>query len=130
MQDAGMWLQSRYFYQQQEWRCQQDRTPPTLLVLMSVLKLNGICLERPFSDVRVYHAQAPFNRNLKTIPTIPSLGYIYIPETRRDMPTMPEYWQSRADYSLVFLTSGEWGRLVPYLRGLQQRWPLRPVRIT
>ena len=45
-------------------------------------------LERAFLDVRVYHAQAPSNRNLKIF-----LGCIAITKNRRNVLTMPGYWK-------------------------------------
>ena len=47
-------------------------------------------LERAFLDVRVYHAQVPSNRNLKTIPRM---------YNRRNVLTMPVYWKWREEFS-------------------------------
>ena len=50
--------------------------------------------ERAFLDVRVYHAQAPSNRNLKTIPRM----YTIAITNRRNMLTMPGYWKWREEF--------------------------------
>ena len=82
-------------------------------------------LERAFLDVRVYHAQAPSNRNLKTIPRM----YSHHEEQKKRAYNARILEVERGVLTpLVFSTSG--GRLKPYSRGLQQRWPIRPVRST
>ena len=85
-------------------------------------------LERAFLDVRVYHAQAPFNRNLKTIPRM----YSQHEEQKKRAYNAQILEAERGIFTpLVFSTSGGWERrLKPYSRELQQRWPIRPVRST
>ena len=64
-------------------------------------------LESAFLDVRVYHAQATSNRNLKTLPRI--VGCIAFKKNRRNVLTMPGYWKWRVLSPLVFSTYGGMG---------------------
>ena len=85
-------------------------------------------LERAFLDVRVYHAQAPSNRNLKTIPRM----YSHHEEQKKRAYNARILEVERGVFTpLVFSTSGGMGEEAkPYSRGLQQRWLIRPVRST
>ena len=56
-------------------------------------------LERAFLDVRVYHAQAPPNRNLKTVPRM----YSHHEEQKK---LVYNAWILKVFTTLVFLTSG------------------------
>ena len=54
--------------------------------------------ERAFSDVRVYHAQAPSDRNLKSIPSMYIVYCIDITKNRRNVLTLPGYWNWREEF--------------------------------
>ena len=53
-------------------------------------------IERAFLNVRVYHAQAPSNRNLKTFPRMHS--HHEEQTNRRNVLRMPGYWKWIEDF--------------------------------
>ena len=87
--------------------------------------------ERAFLDVKLYHAHAPSNRNLKNIPRM----YSHHEELKkRDYNAWILEVERGVLTPLVFSTSGGMGEeaktLFKMVAELQQRWPIRPVRST
>ena len=66
-------------------------------------------LERAFLDVRVYHAQAPSNRNLKNLKTIPRIYSHHEEQKKRDYNARILEVERRVFTSLFFSTSGGMG---------------------